>query len=174
MDHDEQLSFSVRLKICPVEREQNLGILPGPANTEMFSRSFFSRFFAAPKAYKPGRLPDGYFTSQKWSWTRVKNTHFNCSGHKWQLCIDQYSLRYFLIITEYLNKIRIKSWVHDIEECSSPASARGSHTLHYTVLFRQCESFGSLALVCWQISCSIQWLRERQVAALRTYALTTN
>ena len=33
-------------------------------------------------------------------------------------------------------------------------------------LFRHFESFESLALVCWQISCSTQWLRELHVAGL--------
>ena len=86
-------------------------------------------------------------------------THFNCSGHKWQLCIDQFSLRptvfpnyrgvlkknqnkkptatrigcyvhYPTLVSIVLNWVnhsaRGVSWVHDIEECSSPASARGA------------------------------------------------
>ena len=39
--------------------------------------------------------------------------------------------------------------------------------LYYMSLFRHFESFESLALVCWQISCLIQWLRELHVAGLR-------
>ena len=88
---------------------KKLGILPGPA-TALSSRRFFSRFFLQHRRHTSAlRLSDGYFTSQ-WSWTRSSyKTHFHCSGHNWQLCIDQYSQRYFLIITEYLIKIRIKS-----------------------------------------------------------------
>ena len=39
-------------------------------------------FFAAPEAYKRGRLFDGYITMN------LNNTPFNyCSRHNWQLCI---------------------------------------------------------------------------------------
>ena len=99
------------------------------------------------RPYKRGRLSDGYITM------KFNKIPFNYSRHNWPLCINQYSLWYFLIITEHL-KIRIKtptatglvviriihlwfrlllgqsqrartSWVHDIEECKR----KGSHNL---------------------------------------------
>ena len=153
-------------------------------------RRFFSRFFAAPKAYKRGRLSNGYTTM------KLNKTPFSyCNRHNWQLCINQYSLRYFLImpITEYLKNQNKNSHSHaDCSLCSLSAcsfncsywvkhSARerlGSTTSKnaaaqqaqgtplFVLLFRHCEIFGALALVCWHISCSTQWLRELHVEGL--------
>ena len=41
---------------------------------------------------------------------KLSKTPFNyCSRHNWQLCINQYSVRYFLIKTEYLKKNQNKN-----------------------------------------------------------------
>ena len=77
---------------------QMFRILLVPA-TALSSRRFFSRLFAAPAAYKRGPLFDGHITM------KLNKTHFSyCSRHNLQLCINQYSLRYFLIIKEYFKK----------------------------------------------------------------------
>ena len=45
------------------------------SSTALSSRRFFSGFFAAPEAYKRGRLSDGYITM------KLNKTPFNCSRH---------------------------------------------------------------------------------------------
>ena len=52
-------------------------------------------FFAAPEAYRRGRLSNGCIVNE------VKHvSHFNSSGHNWQLWSNQYRLRSFLIIMQ--------------------------------------------------------------------------
>ena len=115
---------------------QKLQILLVPS-TALSSRLFFSRFLAASGAYKRGRLSDGYITINL---NKTVRHLLIIAADTIQLCINQYSLRYILVITEYLNYHNKnahshadwslcpwinQSFVHDTEECSSPASARG-------------------------------------------------
>ena len=84
-------------------------------------RRFFSRFWSpwGIGAYKRGRLSNGYITM------KLDKTPFSyCSRHNWQLCINQYSLRYFLImhITEYLeNQNKISHRHADCSLCAFSA-----------------------------------------------------
>ena len=151
---------------------KKLRILLVPA-TALSSRRFFSRFFCSTGTI--GRLSDGYIT------IKLNKTSFNCSRHN---CINQYSIRYFLIITEYLTNQNKNahshadwslcafyassfncapaSWVHDIEECNSPASARGSTI--FTIRF----CFGIARVLDHSL-----WYADRLIAQLNGCASST-
>ena len=158
---------------------KKLVILPGPA-TALSSRRFFSRFFLQHRRHTSAyvyptdtlhhneveqELQDT-FSLQRTQLTTlhrsIQSTLFpnyngvfkknqNRKPTATRIGCYVHSPTLVSIVLNWAITARGASWVHDIEEYSSPASARGAtRILHYTVLLRQCESFGSLALVCWQ------------------------
>ena len=102
------------------------------------SRRFFSRFLQhrRHRVYKRVCLSINtvYGISSLFTTEYFKNQNKNAhSPADWSLCA-----------CSPLVSIQLReraSWVQDIEECSTPASARWSHNLYYTFLFRHRREF---------------------------------
>ena len=150
--------------------------------TALSSRRFFSRFLQRRRLTCVDVYPTD--TSQ-WSWTRhilfTADTTDNSASINRPTLFPHYNGVFKNIRIKTPTATRIGRCVHSAPQSQrarasmlgprhrrmqQPSKRKGSHNVYYTFLFRHCESFGSLALVCWQNSCSTQWLRELHVAAV--------
>ena len=122
-------------------KNHGLGGFPGnqktPLDTPLQSTLLLS-FFAAPEArvYKRVCLSINtvYGISLLFTTLYFKNQNKNAhSPADWSLCA-------FSPLVSIQLRERA-SWVQDIEECSTSASARWSHNLYYTFLFRHRREF---------------------------------